>query len=68
MIESMYVSQILNNIQHKLDDDDDFLVKIQVKISKMTNFQSTEFLNQFDKWCATRASKDGMGGEGGVPV
>ena len=30
-------------------DDDDFLVKIQFKISKMTVFYRKEFLNDFDK-------------------
>ena len=49
-------------------DRDDFLVKIQVKISKMTDFQSRIFLNQFGKWFATRTSKGCVGGVGGVPA
>ena len=39
MMTSMYMFQILNNISIKLQmslDDDDFLVKIKVKISKIT--------------------------------
>ena len=37
-------------------DDDGFLVKIRVKISKTTAFQRREL--QFEKWPATRASMD----------
>ena len=39
MMTSMYMFQILNNISINLQmslDDDDFLVKIKVKISKIT--------------------------------
>ena len=42
-------------------DDANFLVKIQVKISKMTVFQRRNILNQFEKWRVTRASIDGVG-------
>ena len=39
MMTSMYMFQILNNISINLQmslDDDDFLVKVKVKISKIT--------------------------------
>ena len=42
-------------------DDDNFLVKMQVKISKMTVFWSTKLFNKFEKWRATRASMSGVG-------
>ena len=47
-------------------DDDDFLVKIQINISKMADFQSRKFLNQFEKWCSTHASKGCVGDVGGI--
>ena len=47
-------------------DDDDFLVKIQINISKMADFQSRKILNQFEKWCTTHASKGCVGDVGGI--
>ena len=42
-------------------DDGGFLVKILVKISKITVFYWRELLNQFGKFSTTRASMDGVG-------
>ena len=42
-------------------DDGDFLVKIKVKISKITAFQGRKLLNRFEKWDATCARMDGVG-------
>ena len=42
-------------------DDDDFFVKIQVKISKMTVFKRRKLLSKFQKWRATRANRSSMG-------
>ena len=42
-------------------DDDDFLVKMQVKLSKMTAFQRRKLLNEFEIWRATAASMGGVG-------
>ena len=38
MMTSMYMFQVLNNMYDKLANDDGFLVKILVKISKITVF------------------------------
>ena len=64
MMTSMYMFQILNNISINLQmslDDDDFLVKIKVKISKLTVYSKRKHLNQLEKWRATRANMDGVG-------
>ena len=42
-------------------DDNDFFVKIHVKISKITVFYRRKLLNQFDKLPLTCASMDGVG-------
>ena len=42
--------------------DDDFLVKIQIKISKMTVFKRRKFLGKFEKLRATCTSIGSMGG------
>ena len=42
-------------------DDGGFLVKILVKISKITIFYWRELLNQFGKFSTTHASMDGVG-------